>query len=234
MLLWTGFLFGLFGSLHCLGMCAPLIWAMPENKSKRKMWWLNKLSYNTGRAVTYMLLGAVIGLVGETISFAGFQQYLTIVTGVILLLFLIFSKGRIPQSFFLKPINKLVSKVKLSLGKLIKGNTAKTNLLLGLYNGLLPCGLGYMALIASLSMSSLEGSMLYMLVFGLGTFPMMIAAAYFGGQVKKWNQNISKVWVPRFIVLVAILLIIRGLNLGIPYLSPKLDRSNDIVMCETP
>lgn len=116
----------------------------------------------------------------------------------------------------------------------MQGNTFKSNALMGLYNGFLPCGLVYMALLASLSMSSLGGSALYMLVFGLGTFPMMLAAAFFGSTVKHWNQNLFSQWVPRFILLVAVLLIFRGLNLGIPYLSPKLVSTNDIVLCETP
>ena len=125
-------------------------------------------------------------------------------------------------------------KVKQGLGQLISKNTFRSNALMGLYNGLLPCGLVYMALIASLSMSSLGGSALYMIFFGLGTFPMMLAAAFFGKSVRQWNQRIFTQWVPRFIFLVAILLIFRGLNLGIPYLSPKLVSNNDIVLCETP
>ena len=233
-LLWTGFLFGLLGSLHCLGMCAPLIWAIPESQEGKRKWWLNKLAYNSGRAITYALLGVIIGLIGESLSLAGWQQYISIFTGALMLLFLVFSKGQIPQSFMLGPVNRLIHQVKSALARFIKGNSPKTNLILGLYNGLLPCGLVYMALIASLSMSSVQGSMLYMLVFGLGTFPMMIAAAYFGSRIKNWNKNLHKVWVPRFVALVAILLIIRGLNLGVPYLSPKVDVGNDIVMCESP
>lgn len=234
LLLWTGFLFGLLGSMHCLGMCAPLIWALPQQKDKRAAWWRNKLAYNLGRASTYTMLGLIIGLVGETVSIAGFQQYLSIGTGVLMILFLLFTRGRIPQSFSVKPLNKLVLKVKMRLGKLLQGNTFKSNALMGLYNGLLPCGLVYMALLASLSMSSLGGSALYMLVFGLGTFPMMLAAAFFGNTVKQWNQKVFSRWVPRFILLVAALLIFRGLNLGVPYLSPKLSANNDIVVCETP
>lgn len=234
LLLWTGFLFGLFGSMHCLGMCAPLIWALPQQKQKRSIWWRNKLAYNLGRAITYAFLGLLIGLVGETFSFAGFQQYLSIGTGVLMIIFLVLTRGRIPQSFHLKPLNRLVLKVKARLGKLLQGNTFRSNALMGLYNGLLPCGLVYMALLASLSMSSLGGSALYMVFFGLGTFPMMLAAAFFGNSIKQWNQKIFSQWVPRFILLVAVLLIFRGLNLGVPYLSPKLSAGNEIVICETP
>ncbi|NVJ46559.1 MAG: sulfite exporter TauE/SafE family protein [Cytophagia bacterium] len=234
LLLWTGFLFGLFGSMHCLGMCAPLIWALPQQKQKRRIWWRNKLAYNLGRAITYAFLGLLIGLVGETFSFAGFQQYLSIGTGVLMIIFLVLTRGRIPQSFHLKPLNRLVLKVKARLGKLLQGNTFRSNALMGLYNGLLPCGLVYMALLASLSMSSLGGSALYMVFFGLGTFPMMLAAAFFGNSIKQWNQKIFSQWVPRFILLVAVLLIFRGLNLGVPYLSPKLSAGNEIVICETP
>ncbi|WP_420387636.1 sulfite exporter TauE/SafE family protein [Roseivirga sp.] len=234
LLLWTGFLFGLFGSMHCLGMCAPLIWALPQQKEKRLAWWSNRLAYNFGRAITYAFLGVIIGLIGETISLAGFQQYLSIATGVLMIVFLVTTRGRIPQSFAFKPLNQLILKVKKSLGKLIQGNTFRSNAMLGLYNGLLPCGLVYMALIASLSMSSLGGSALYMVFFGLGTFPMMLAAALFGHRIRNWNQKVFTQWVPRFIFLVAILLIFRGLNLGIPYLSPRLVSNNDIVLCETP
>lgn len=234
LLLWTGFLFGLLGSMHCLGMCAPLIWALPQQKDKRSIWWRNKLAYNIGRTTTYASLGLLIGVLGETVSFAGFQQYLSIGTGVLMVLFLVFTKGRIPQSFSVKPLNKLVLKVKMNLSRLIQGNTFKSNALMGLYNGLLPCGLVYMALLASLSMSSLGGSALYMAVFGLGTFPMMLTAAFFGNSIKQWNQKLFSQWVPRFILLVAVLLIFRGLNLGIPYLSPKLVTTNNIVLCETP
>ncbi|NVK84493.1 MAG: sulfite exporter TauE/SafE family protein [Cytophagia bacterium] len=234
LLLWTGFLFGLFGSMHCLGMCAPLIWALPQQKQKRSIWWRNKLAYNLGRAITYAFLGLLIGLVGETFSFAGFQQYLSIGTGVLMIIFLVLTRGRIPQSFYLKPLNRMVLKVKARLGKLLQGNTFRSNALMGLYNGLLPCGLVYMALLASLSMSSLGGSALYMVFFGLGTFPMMLAAAFFGNSIKQWNQKIFSQWVPRFILLVAVLLIFRGLNLGVPYLSPKLSAGNEIVICETP
>lgn len=234
LLLWTGFLFGFFGSLHCLGMCAPLIWALPVRQDKRSIWWRNRLAYNLGRVFTYTALGLAIGLIGESFSLVGAQQYLSISTGVLMLLLLIFTKGKIPQSFSIKPLNKLMLKVKGALGSLIQGNTLKSNLLMGVYNGLLPCGLVYMALLASLSMSSLGGSALYMVVFGLGTFPMMLIAAYFGSSVRQWNQKVFTQWVPRFIFLVAILLIIRGLNLGIPYVSPKLAENNDIVLCETP
>ena len=234
LLLWTGFLFGFFGSLHCLGMCAPLIWAMPDQKSKRSIWWLNKLAYNSGRTSTYALLGLVMGLLGESVALVGLQQYLSIATGVLMLLFLLFSKGKIPQSFQLKPLTHLMVKVKIALSQLIQGNTFRSHLIMGFYNGLLPCGLVYMALLASISMSSLGGSALYMVVFGLGTFPMMLIAAYFGSSVKKWNQKIFTHWVPRFILMVALLLIVRGLNLGIPYLSPKLKATNDMVICEIP
>ena len=234
LLLWTGFLFGLFGSMHCLGMCAPLIWALPQNKEKRALWWRNKLAYNLGRALTYASLGFLIGLIGETVSFAGFQQYLSIATGVLMIVFLVTTRGKIPQSFALKPLNNMVLKVKMRLGKLLQGNTFRSNITLGVYNGLLPCGLVYMALLASLSMSSLGGSALYMIFFGLGTFPMMLAAAVFGNSIRQWNQRVFTRWVPRFVLLVALLLIFRGLNLGVPYLSPKLSADNDIVLCETP
>ena len=234
LMLWTGFLFGLFGSLHCLGMCAPIVWAIPVRTGSRFHWWKLRLSYNFGRIITYSLLGSLFGLAGHSVRLMGFQQHLSIITGVFLLFFLLINKGRIPSGFRLKPLSRLLLRVKASLSRLMNGNTAKTNALLGFYNGLLPCGLVYMALIASLSMGSVQGGMLYMISFGLGTLPMMIAAAWMGRSLRSLNQSMVRRWIPRFIVLVALLLIVRGLNLGIPYISPKLVKGQAIELCEQP
>lgn len=233
-LLVSAFIFGLLGSLHCLGMCAPIIWALPQDHSKRSVWLTKRVTYNLGRIITYALLGTIIGLVGESFALAGWQQYISIATGVMMLLFLLLSKGHIPQSFQLGWMNKFFLFVKTKLSGFMKGNTYKTNFLLGFYNGLLPCGLVYLALMASISMGTLEGGALYMAVFGLGTFPMMLGAAWVGGTLKNMRQGLYQKWVPRFVVLVALLLIIRGLNLGVPYLSPKLSNQNDITLCITP
>jgi len=234
LLLGTALVFGLLGSLHCLGMCAPLLWAVPQNEEKRKLWWRNRLSYNAGRAITYAGLGAIIGLVGESLSFVGLQQKISIGTGVLILIFLLSSRGVIPTNFQFKPIQKLVKKVRSSIGALLQNKSAFGQFKLGLFNGFLPCGLVYMALLASVSMGSILGGSLYMFLFGLGTFPMMLAAAFFGKELKSIKPSLFKKAVPAFTAVIALLLITRGLGLGIPYLSPSTLSEIEMTMCIAP
>lgn len=184
--------------------------------------------------MTYAVLGALFGLVGKSLSLIGLQQYLSIGTGVLILLLLIFSGGHIPSNFQIPAIQRLVSKVRAGLGKRLGGNSFSSHLTFGLLNGLLPCGLVYMGLFASVSMGTIEGGALYMLIFGLGTFPMMLGAAYFGTRLKQLKTNWVKALIPKMIIVVSLLLILRGLNLGIPYVSPALNDEADVTLCVTP
>ncbi len=114
----------------------------------------------------------------------------------------------------------LISKVKTALGKELKKKTPDTFLTIGFLNGFLPCGLVYMALLGAIATgSALKGS-LYMFVFGIGTIPLMTTAIYFSrflsGVVRKKIQKA----IPIFLVIIGFLFILRGLGLGIPYISP--------------
>jgi sulfite exporter TauE/SafE len=113
-------------------------------------------------------------------------------------------------------------------------DSTTSNLKLGLFNGLLPCGLVYMALLASISMGSILGGALYMFIFGLGTLPMLLAAAYFGKQFKSMKPALFGKAVPAFVAFIAILLIVRGLGLGIPYLSPAVVSDVEMTLCIAP
>lgn len=234
MLLGTAIAFGFLGSLHCLGMCAPLLWAIPENPEKRARWWINKLIYNTGRISIYALLGLLVGLIGEGVSLVGWQQHISWITGVILILGLALSiwgsRIRIFSSFF----TGFNQKIKRGLSKTLASKTYRSQLMFGVFNGLLPCGLVYMALIASLSMTTISGSMAYMALFGLGTIPMMLGAAYFKKSIQFLKTISFNKLYPKIVLTIAILLIVRGMNLGIPYLSPKVSTSADMTICETP
>lgn len=234
LLLGTGLLFGVLGSLHCLGMCAPILWAVPQKQSKRQLWWKNRFFYNIGRASTYALLGALIGLLGEGISFAGFQQKISIATGVLILLLLFTTNGVVLTRFRNKKIISFMRLVRSKIGELISKNSPWAHLRLGIWNGFLPCGLVYMALLASVSMGSILGGALYMFIFGLGTFPMMLAAAFFGSHLKSLKPAIFSKLVPFTIAIISILLIIRGMGLGIPFLSPETIGSVEVTLCLTP
>jgi sulfite exporter TauE/SafE len=231
MLLSTALLVGFLGSFHCLGMCAPITWAIPDQSANRKKWLVNKLIYNFGRIITYTLLGALVGLVGEMFSFAGFQQWLSIIAGSTLIIGVFLFGGKIPGIAIFKPLTNFMVWVKSKMSKLITAKGWRANISLGIVNGFLPCGLVYAALIGAISMGDLFGGAVYMTFFGLGTLPMMIAAAVIGKTAGTTFKSRIANFTPMFMVILGILFILRGLNLGIPYVSPKLTDNNEIMNC---
>lgn len=231
MLLSTAMWMGLLGSFHCLGMCAPITWAVPGNAGKKWKWLSGRLVYNTGRVITYALLGVIAGLLGSSISMAGWQQGLSISAGALMLLGVLFFGMEVPDKALLKPLTRLIIWVKKKIGKLLMKKGVGAQMALGLLNGLLPCGLVYAALIAAISMGTIGGGALYMTLFGLGTFPMMLAAAFFGKMMShRFKQRIWNL-APKMVAIVGILFILRGMNLGIPYVSPALSQNGQITNC---
>ncbi len=221
-MLWTALLLGLFGGLHCVGMCGPIALALPrQNNVTTEIF--AKVLYNSGRIVTYMLMGALIGLLGSGFNFVGFQQGLSIFSGVLLILLVLLKGFKNLEFTFFRPMIHLANKLKFAFGKFIKKKTPWATLMIGLLNGLLPCGLVYIALAASLATGNFIESALYMGIFGLGTFPMMFAIA-FSGRIfsPRVRQKLYKV-IPVFVILLGTLFILRGLNLGIPYVSPQIN-----------
>ncbi len=217
--LWTAFILGLVGSLHCAGMCGPLALALPATGHSRSSFVLSRLLYNLGRIFTYCVLGAIFGLVGQTLVLAGFQRWVSLTAGAVILIGL-FASSRYT---FGTPVVKSVSWVKSALGKLLQQRTPLALLSLGGLNGLLPCGLVYVACAASTASGSVFGGMEYMLAFGLGTMPMMLSIGLLGKKLQlalrfKYQQSLIRV----SLCLVGTLLILRGLSLGIPYVSPDL------------
>jgi len=213
----SAFLMGFLGSFHCIGMCGPIVFALPDQGV------LYKLTYNVGRTVTYTILGALIGFVGEGFAVVGMQQALSIGIGVIMLIIVVFTKYKhfdLPTGGL---INKLYLLVKRVLGPLLKSNSMFSPVLIGILNGFLPCGLVYAALFAALSMGSIINSAVYMLLFGLGTIPIMLGLGIFSGFITPALRTKLNKTVPYFLAVVAVILILRGMNLGIPYISPKLD-----------
>lgn len=216
----SAFILGLLGSFHCVGMCGPIAFMLPVDRSSS----LKKISqitiYHIGRLLTYSLIGLIFGLIGKSLYIFGFQQQLSIAIGIIMILIVLIPQRTFNKYNFSKPIYKAISKVKSALGNAMKKKTLDTFLTIGFLNGFLPCGLVYMALFAAIAEgSALDGS-LYMAVFGLGTTPLMTTAIYFGHFLKGTaRQRIQKA-IPVFIIIIGVLFIIRGLGLGIPYLSP--------------
>lgn len=218
------FLIGLFGSLHCVGMCAPLAFSLPSNQSKFLLF-IEKLSYNIGRAISYAFLGFLIGLLGKQLWIAGLQQILSISTGIIILtgaLLKLFPLLRSPlrlNSNFPYYINRLIIKAV---------NHKSGHFIIGLLNGFLPCGLVYVALATAINTDSALQSALFMLFFGLGTLPLMLIAILgFGFAKPSLRNKINKI-IPLFMILLGLWFILRGANLDIPYLSPLVGGDNPI------
>jgi len=213
----TGIGIGLAGSIHCIGMCGPIALTLtPGNHS-----WTPALLYNLGRALSYGTMGLVFGLIGNQFYLAGLQQTLSIVSGVlILLIFAIQYFGKNKQSW----LNAWNRTIQRQISGLVSGPKGFWfPLELGLLNAWLPCGLVYLALMHALAAGSLWSGAGIMFFFGLGTVPLMLFFMLSGQKMMVWLRfNVQK-FIPYFILLMALLLILRGLNLGIPYLSPKAD-----------
>ena len=222
MLLWTAFVVGLFGSLHCVGMCGPIAMALPVYYDNPSRLVFSRLLYNIGRTITYGFIGAIIGLFGEGLSLAGAQQWLSIFSGIMLIL-IILIPSRISSSIqLLKPAYHFSDYLKKKFSKFLGNKNLSSVFAIGLLNGFLPCGLVYVALAGSLASGSILNGMLYMIFFGLGTLPLMFVFSLFGQIV---GINIRRRFtrlIPVLVVSLGILFILRGLNLGIPYVSPKL------------
>jgi len=220
-MLLTAFLFGLLGSFHCVGMCGPIAFILPVDRQNRVKGMWQTFLYHFGRLFSYMLIGILFGLVGSSFQLFGLQQALSIAMGVLMLL-VVFLPTRVFNKYnFSKPIYRWVGKVKSALGKELKKKRSDTFLSIGVLNGLLPCGLVYMAVFGAIATANpLEGGV-YMMFFGLGTVPLMSFAVYLGNFLKgKARQRLQRI-VPVFVAIVAILFILRGLGLGIPYISPE-------------
>ena len=222
----TAFSVGLLGSFHCIGMCGPIALALPiQDQSKTKRL-LSSLIYNFGRISTYATLGVLLGLVGNTLVLIGLQQWLSVILGVLILLGVLFphTLSRITgNNRFIAPI---LSKVKQQMAKLLAWQSWKAFLLIGMLNGLLPCGLVYVAILGAIATANPFYSALYMALFGLGTMPMMLLVTQFRNVLSLNMRAKMRKAVPLFIGFMGILFIARGMNLGIPYLSPKVSDPN--------
>lgn len=214
---------GLVGSLHCAGMCGPIAVAIPLNNRSWSSRIFGSLTYNTGRTFTYAILGAIFGLAGFGLAIGGLQQWVSMLLGSIMILGVIIPRfGHLGQS--VTRVSGLISQhVKKLFSKYFRIRTYPSLFFLGILNGFLPCGLVYIALAGALVMSQVSEGALYMIFFGLGTLPMMMVISLAGNMISgRFRIKLSKA-LPYFIVFLGLIFILRGMNLGIPYLSPKIN-----------
>jgi len=214
----AAFLLGFAGSLHCAGMCGPLALALPPAGNSAAGFLAGRLAYHAGRILTYSLLGVVFGLIGQGLLLAGVQRWLSLTLGVAMLVGLAASRSATQWI----PVTRLVNPLKSLMAVLLRQRSLLSLGILGLLNGLLPCGLVYVACAGATATGHLSSGVAYMAIFGVGTVPMMLAIGLSGRLVPAPLRLKLRVLVPVSILLVATLLILRGMALGIPYLSPDL------------
>jgi uncharacterized protein len=214
----SGLLLGLVGSLHCAGMCGPLLLALPGSGRLSCGFFTGRLAYNLGRILTYCSLGVVFGLLGRSLALAGVQRWVSIALGIALLLGLFSSRKLAVWG----PLIILVGRLKHRMGNLLRERSFSSLLTLGLLNGLLPCGLVYVACAGAVASGGFYSGIEYMAGFGLGTSPMMLGIGLSGRLVPlKLRLQLRKA-IPVSVFVLGSLLILRGLGLGIPYISPDL------------
>lgn len=229
MFLWTAFIVGLVGSAHCAGMCGPIALALPLKSDN----WLSRVSggliYNTGRIITYMLLGAIFGLLGKGLHMAGFQLWASVVIGILMIALVV-----VPLIFKRMPsLNNVFESYSARLlngfrNMFHKGDTFSL-FGIGLLNGILPCGLVYVAVAGAINTGDVVSAMLYMALFGAGTIPVMLAVSLAGTMISLKLRIFVNKLSPYVIVLLGVLFILRGLSLGIPYVSPKAEALTPVV-----
>lgn len=211
---------GLFGSIHCAVMCGPLLIAIQGNQQISWGQTFNKLLYQMGRILTYGGLGLLLGLIGNIASVQGWQQFFSFITGIVLVLIglsYVFAKNSAALAQFqtraIQPFARMMGRWLYRPGG---------SFIAGVLNGLLPCGMVYMALVSAMNADGVGASFQFMLLFGLGTLPLMLLFSVASMWTKKMVKVRFATIMPILYLLMGIWFILRGANLDIPYLSPLL------------
>lgn len=225
----TAFMLGLLGSAHCVGMCGPLALAVPSARHSFAARLGGALAMNGGRIITYGLLGSAFGVFGRGLHLAGLQQGVSIVLGVLILAGLL-----APRLLRWLPIGAVlggfVLRMQGVMARQLKRSSPEGLFFTGMLNGLLPCGLVYLAAAGALAQDSALHGMLFMLFFGLGTWPALVGlklgGSYAGPELRTALRRVT----PYAYALMGVLFILRGLDLGLPFISPDLPEANTTLM----
>jgi len=219
-MLLTALIFGLLGSFHCVGMCGPIAFMLPVSRDNELKKFIQISLYHSGRLLAYSTIGLAFGIVGKTLNLFDLQQHLSILTGILMIAFILIPSFRNSKINIAGPITLAIGKIKSSMGGLLKKKSPDMFFTIGVLNGFLPCGLVYLAVFGAVaSGTALQGS-LYMLLFGMGTIPLMTSVVYSKGLISPGLRQKVRKLMPVFVVLIGIIFIVRGMGLGIPYLSP--------------
>ena len=220
-MLLSAVILGLLSSFHCVGMCGPIAFVLPVDRTNKYKQGYQTLLYHLGRLLAYSSIGLLFGLLGKGLYIAGFQQRLSILLGILMIALVLIPLRILNKYNFSKPVYRGIGIIKSKLGLYLKKKSSKAIFTIGFFNGFLPCGMVYMALVGAVATSEFYLGGLYMFLFGLGTIPVMTVAVYSKNIFSLNIRNKVQKAIPVFVVLIGLLFILRGLGLGIPYVSPK-------------
>lgn len=234
LLLITAVTLGLASNFHCMGMCGPIAFALPVNNENTRTKLTGILAYNFGRILTYVIIGALFGLFGQGLKLAGISQWVSIAIGISFILYVIapqiIKKTGITNQWYLKFNNF----IKQKLGDRLKKKSVASLTILGLLNGLLPCGMVYVAVFAALGFSEgVVGGMIFMAMFGIGTLPAMVGMPLAAQSLSSSFRLKFQKAVPIIMLVFGAVFVLRGMNLNIPYLSPAISDSK-VECCSKP
>jgi len=203
-------------------MCGTIAFALPVHHRSSAGRVVGIGIYNVGRLLTYGALGAVFGLLGKGFVLGGFQQWVSMVLGSVMVLSVllpaVFRNRLNPNGAITRSLAWVQGHLRAALGR--TSNPAMFSI--GLLNGLLPCGLVYLAVAGAIASGAPETGALYMLLFGIGTLPMMFVVSYARQLIgPKLRASIQKA-MPVVVLVLGLLFIVRGMDLGIPYISPEM------------
>lgn len=220
----TALALGFMGSFHCAGMCGPIALSLPLRGNNTFQKILGGMLYNFGRTLTYGIMGAFFGLIGQGFHMVGFQRWVSIAMGILMVFSVItpvfFSKLNLGNFEF------ITSKIRKAIQLLFQKKSFGGLFFIGLLNGLLPCGLVYLAIAGSIGTADFYLGVLFMILFGLGTIPMMLFISIAGNMMTLTIRNQINKAIPYLVVVIGLIFILRGLGLGIPFVSPPIEKMN--------
>jgi sulfite exporter TauE/SafE len=212
---------GLLGSLHCLGMCGPIALVLPVEPGRKVSIVVGRLLYNLGRIISYAFLGALFGIVGQPLHLGGYQQGLSIGLGAVILLMVFIPARYTRKTGSFLGLDKIFDFINRFWGPIFRNPSKPARLTVGILNGFLPCGFVYVGLAGAFATGNIWQGAAYMTLFGLGTVPMMLTLSLIGNNFGMALRKMTPKALPAAASFIALLFILRGLGLGIPYLSPK-------------
>jgi sulfite exporter TauE/SafE len=206
---------GFAGSLHCVGMCGPLVLALPLAAAEKWQVIRQMLVYHSGRILTYATLGILFGLLGKGMAVAGFQKTISIAAGLLMISMAFMTWGFESMLAVVPGFGKFTRSVQAHISALMRNHPGRATISMGMLNGLLPCGMVYAALAGAISSAgTLEGT-IFMAVFGIGTLPLLLAVSVLGRSFSISVRKKIKFAQPILLIIAGLLLLQRGLHLDL-------------------